>query len=87
MRAFMYGVCEKERQPQCQWERREGSRECGNKDREKRIEIERGSFAPTSITFLEFKFIWLHFSLKYTAHKRGRGGRGWRERAEDKRRR
>lgn len=26
----------KEREPQCRWERREGSRECGNKDREKK---------------------------------------------------
>lgn len=48
----------------------------GIKTGRKRMEIERGSFAPPSITFLEFKFIWLHFSLKYTAHRREGGGGG-----------
>lgn len=62
---------------------REVGRECGNKDREKRKEMERESFAQPSITFLGFKFIWLHFSLKYTTHKRGRGAGGRREREED----
>lgn len=70
-------VCVNEREPRCQWERREGGRECGNKDRGKRKEIERGSFAQPSITFLGFKFIWLHFSLKYTAHRRGERAGGW----------
>lgn len=62
----------------------------GIKTEEKRKEMERGSFAQPSITFLGFKFIWLHFSLKYTEHKRGargmerKGGRrrektAWRE--------
>jgi len=44
-----------------------GSSDCGNKDRGKRKEMERRSFVQPSITFLGFKFIWLHFSLIYTA--------------------
>lgn len=46
--------------------------------------MERGSSAQPSITFLGFKFIWLHFFLKYTAHRRGRGAGGWGEREEDR---
>lgn len=57
-----------EKEPQHQWERGVGGgRECGNKDRVERKEMERGSFVQPSITFLGFKFIWLHFSLIYTA--------------------
>lgn len=51
----------------------EVGRECGNKDRGK---MERGSFAQPSITFLGFKFIWLHFLfIFYQKHstQRGRG--------------
>lgn len=55
-----------------------GERECGNKDRRKRKEMERGSLVQPSITFLGFKFVWLHFSLKHTEQERersqGRGG-------------
>ena len=57
----------------------EGGRECGNKDRGKGKEMESGSFAQPSITFLGFKFIWLHFSSKYTEHRRGSEAGGWRE--------
>lgn len=57
-------------------EREVGS--AGIKTEEKRKEMERGSFAQPSITFLGFKFIWLHFFffLKYTAHREGERSRG-----------
>lgn len=53
-----------------------GERECGNKDRRKRKEMERGSLVQPSITFMGFKFVWLHFSLKHTEQERERGARG-----------
>lgn len=74
-----------EMEPQCQWERGEGGRECGNKEGKKRKEMERGSFAQPSITFLGFKFIWLHFGGGGNTPHTGEGEQtgGWREREED----
>lgn len=65
-------------------ERRRKVGSVGIKTEEKRKEIERRSFAQPSITFLGFKFIWLLFLffLKYTAH--GRGAGGWGERQREK---
>lgn len=44
-------------------ERRRKVGSVGIKKEEKRKEMERRSFAQPSITFLGFKFIWLHFFL------------------------
>lgn len=51
----------------------------------KKAKREKGSFAQPSITFLGFKLIWLHFSLKYTEHRRGRGAGGQRRKMEGER--
>lgn len=77
------------REPRRRWEREagEGGSVGIKTERGKRKEMERGSFAQPSITFLGFKFIWLHSFLFFleihSTQEREREGLGMERKREN----